>query len=69
MLTNLHDIVHNVIDLTDEEFESVKLKFFEIFGDDKNPDEIKVIDTERLEQRSLVRCRFQNNSFIVHLQN
>jgi len=69
MLTNLHDIVHNIIDLTDEEFESVKMKFFEIFGDDKNPDEIKVIDTERLEQRSFVRCRFQNNSFIVDIQN
>jgi len=55
--------------LTDAEFEAVKIKFFEIFGDDKNPAEIEVIDTERLEQRSFVHCRFQNNSFDVHIQH
>jgi hypothetical protein len=68
MLVNLHSIIPNIDDLTDAEFEAVKIKFFEMFGDDKNPAEIEVIDTERLEQRIFVRCRFQNNTFFVHIQ-
>jgi len=66
---NIHENVSYIDDLTDVEFEAVKIKFFEIFGDDKNPNEIEVIDTERLEQRIFVRCRFQNNSFGVHIQH
>lgn len=69
MLTNIHDNIQNIIDLTDKEFEAVKSKFFEIFGDDKNPDEIRTDEIERLEQSSFVHCRFQNNHFIVHIQN
>jgi len=68
MLVNVHEIVPYIDDLTDAEFESVKIKFFEIFGDDKNPSEIEVFDTERFEQRIFVHCRFQNNSFVVHIQ-
>jgi len=68
-MINLHEVVPNIDDLTDAEFEAVKIKFFEIFGDDKNPAEIEVIDTERLEPRVFVRCRFQNNRFVVLIQH
>jgi hypothetical protein len=69
MLVNVHEIVQNIDDLTDAEFGAVKMKFFEIFGDDKNPAGIEVVDTERFEQRIFVRCQFQNNSFVVHIQH
>lgn len=68
-MINLHEVVPNIDDLTDAEFEAVKIKFFEIFGDNKNPAEIEVIDTERLELRVFVRCRFQNNRFVVLIQH
>lgn len=69
MVVNIHENVPYIDDLTDAEFEAVKIKFFEIFGDDKDPTEIEVIDTERLEQRIFVHCRFQNNNFDVHIQH
>jgi len=69
MLVNVHEIVPNIDELTDAEFWAVKNKFFEIFGDDKNPAEIEVIDTERFEQTIFVLCQFQNNSFVVHIEH
>ena len=69
MLVNVHEIVPNIDELTDAEFGAVKIKFFEIFGDDKNPAEIEVIDTERFEQTIFVLCQFQNNSFVVHIEH
>lgn len=67
MTSNLHDQFFNVTDLTDDEYEIVESKFFEMFGRDKNPDEIEVIETDRLQQRVFVRCQFQNSTFIVRI--
>ena len=69
IMSDVHKIVPYIDDLTDAEFKEVKNKFFEIFGDDKNPDGIEVVDTERFEQKIFVRCQFQNNSFVVHIQH
>jgi len=67
MAFNIHDQFFNVTDLTDDEYEIVETKFFEMFGRDKNPDEIEVIETDRLQQRVFVHCQFQINSFIVRI--
>jgi len=69
MVVNIHENISYIDDLTDAEFEAVKIKFFEIFGNDKNPAQIEIIDTERLEQCIFVRCQFQNNNFDVHIQH
>jgi len=67
MAFNIHDQFFNVTDLTDDEYETLETKFFEIFGNDKNPEEIEIIETERLQQRVFIRCQFQNNTFIVRI--
>jgi len=67
MTSNIHDHFFNITDLTDDEYEILETKFFEIFGRDKNPDEIEVIKTDRLQQRVFIRCQFQNNTFIVRI--
>jgi len=67
MTSNVHDQFFNVTDLTDDEYETLETKFFEIFGNDKNPEEIEIIETERLQQRVFIRCQFQNNTFIVRI--
>jgi len=69
IMSDVHKIVPYIDDLTDAEFKEVKTKFFEIFGNDKNPAEIEVTETERFEQRVLVHCWFQNNSFDVLIQH
>ena len=66
-MINIHEIVPNIDDITDAEFETVKIKFFEIFGEDKNPADISY-ETERLDQTVIVYCRFQNNDFVVNIQ-
>jgi len=67
MTSNVHDQFFNITDLTDDEYETLETKFFEIFGNDKNPEEIEIIETERLQQRVFIRCQFQNNTFIVRI--
>ena len=68
MFRNIHQIFYNVDDLSDAEFEAVETKFFEIFGHDKNSFEIEVLCTERLAQSVSIHCLFQNNAFVVQLQ-
>jgi len=68
MYTNIHENFYNADDLSEAEFDAVETKFFEIFGDDKNSFEIEVVRTERLEQSVSIHCLFQNNSFVVQLQ-
>ena len=69
IMFDVHKIVPYIDDLTDAEFKDVEKKFFEIFGDDKNPAEIEVTGTERFEQRVLVHCWFQENSFDVLIRH
>ena len=67
MYQNIHQILLNVDDLSDAEFEAVEMKFFEIFGRDKNSFEIEVLDTVRQDQSVSIHCLFQNNYFVVQL--
>lgn len=67
MYQNIHQIFLNVDDLSDAEFEAVEMKFFEIFGRDKNSFEIEVLDTVRQDQSVSIHCLFQNNHFVVQL--
>jgi len=65
-ISNIHDNMPNIDELSDLEYDTVQIKFFEIYGRDKDPYEIEVVKTERLNRNSiLVHCKFQNNTFVV----
>lgn len=65
---NVHEDMPNIDELSDLEYETVKMKFFEIFGRDKDPHEIEVIKTDcRNGNRIIVHCQFQNNTFVVRI--
>ena len=65
--SNIHSSFVNVDDLTDAEFEAVEIKFFDIFGRDKDSSEIEVLEKEYLEQGIAFHCLYQENPFIVRL--
>jgi len=67
-ISNIHDDMPNIDDLSNLEYNTVIIKFFEIYGRDKDPDEIVVFKTDRLNRNNIVvYCQFQNNSFTVSI--
>ena len=68
MFHNIHESYHNVDNLTDAEFAAVEIKFFEIFGLDKDSSAIEIVGKELLNRSICINCLFQNNYFLVQIQ-
>ena len=67
MFHNIHATYNNIDNLTDAEFAAVEMKFFEIFGHDKDSSGIEILNKELLDQSITIHCLFQNNSFLVQI--